>query len=122
MSVGQDGEQLSKTLTRQCVVYTIVSHRKGFSVFEWDEEKRIVNLEKHGIDFMRAKEIWLSPVLEMRSKQEHGEDRFIAIGTSNNVLIAVIYTWRDDNRRLISARKARKNEQKNYENNFRRRT
>ena len=87
-------------------------------MFEWDEEKREINIQKHGIDFLQAKEIWLHPVLEMRSKQDHGEDRYIAIGKTEGVTIAVIYTWRDQARRLISARKARKNEQKGYENKF----
>ncbi len=88
---------------------------KAILVFEWDEAKRLANVEKHGIDFLLAKEIWQDPVLELRSSQEHGEERFIALGRTHDALIAVIYTWRGANRRLISARKARKNEQRYYE-------
>ena len=36
--------------------------------FEWDEAKRRNNLEKHGIDFVRAKQIWLDDVLEVRRR------------------------------------------------------
>lgn len=87
-------------------------------MFEWDEDKRQSNIEKHRIDFLQAKEIWLRPVLEMRSKQDHGEDRYIAIGKTEGVTIAIVYTWRGQTRRLISARKARKNEEKGYESKF----
>jgi uncharacterized DUF497 family protein len=85
-------------------------------VFEWDEEKRLTNIEKHGIDFVRAKEIWQGAVIEFPSGQSHhGEDRFLAVGKIEGLCITVVYTWRGENRRLISARKARKNEQAYYE-------
>ena len=85
-------------------------------MFEWNEDKRLRNVEKHGIDFVRAKEIWNGCVVEAPSPQDHGEERFIAIGQVNGVTVTIVYTWRGENRRLISARKARKNEQENYEN------
>ena len=86
-------------------------------MFEWDEEKRQKNLKKHGIDFVKAKEIWQSPVLEIPSPQtQHGEPRFLAIGKINEFCITVIYTSRKDKKRLISARKARKYEQEDYNN------
>jgi uncharacterized protein len=45
-------------------------------IFEWDESKRQRNIELHGIDFERAKEIWQGPVLEIPSSQtQHGEAR-----------------------------------------------
>ena len=88
--------------------------------FEWNEEKNKLNVEKHGIDFVDAKEIWKGLVLDLPSPQDHhSEERFIAIGLSKERHITVIYTWRDTNRRLISARKARDNEQKKYENETR---
>ncbi|HAV64750.1 MAG TPA: BrnT family toxin [Verrucomicrobiales bacterium] len=86
-------------------------------MYEWDEDKRLTNIEKHAIDFVRAKEIWTGPVLEIQSPQsEHGEERILAIGMVDDRCITVVYTWRGDNRRLISARKARKDEQAHYEN------
>ena len=89
-------------------------------MFEWDEEKRALNLDKHGIDFIDAKELWSGAVLEAVSPQtQHNEERIVAIGKIEGRCIAVIYTWRGDNRRLISARKARRNEQQAYENAIR---
>ena len=86
-------------------------------MFEWDEAKRQSNLNKHGLDFIDAKEIWSGAVVELPSPQgQHSEERIIAIGRLRNRCITVIYTWRGDNRRLISARKAGKNEQKRYHN------
>lgn len=89
-------------------------------MFEWDEEKRISDLHKHGIDFLRAKELWNGPVVETVSPQsQHNEERIIAIGLAAGRCIAVIYTWRNGSRRLISARRARKNEQEVYEHRTR---
>jgi len=84
--------------------------------FEWDDNKNKVNITKHGIDFVDAKEIWQGKVMEFPSPQDHNEERIIAIGLYKERCITVIYTWRDNIRRLISARKARENEQKDYEN------
>ena len=45
-------------------------------LFEWFEQKRLENLDKHGIDFLDAKEIWQGEVLEVPSaQQERGEQR-----------------------------------------------
>ena len=93
------------------------------TAFEWDERKRRTNIEKHGIDFIRAMQIWDGEVLEVPSPQgEHSERRLIAYGSSEGVVIAVVYTWRDRNRRLISARRARKYEEANYQNAIGRRS
>jgi uncharacterized DUF497 family protein len=85
------------------------------SGFEWDEQKRLLNVQRHEIDFLRAKEIWEGPVIESLSRQtHHGEQRFVATGLLNEKLVTVIYTWRGENRRIISARAARPNERENY--------
>ena len=84
------------------------------ALLQWDEAKRLANIAKHDIDFERAKELWQGRVLEIPSpQQEHGEERFLAYGKFDGVVIAVVFTWRDDRRRLISARKAR-----NYERDW----
>ncbi len=51
-------------------------------IFEWDEAKRMANLAKHGLDFDRAREIWRGRFLDPYAvNTEHGETRFLAIGT-----------------------------------------
>ena len=87
--------------------------------FEWDEVKRRANVAKHGIDFVDAKQIWLGDVLEIRSSQDHhGEPRHMVYGLMSDRLITVVFTWRGDTIRLISARRARHHERKAYENAF----
>ena len=83
--------------------------------FEWDEEKREVNIKKHGIDFIRAAKIFQNPVLErLDDRDDYGEDRMIATGHWQEYFIVVIYTWRSENRRIISAWKAGKDEKEDY--------
>lgn len=91
--------------------------------FEWDENKRLSNLQKHGLDFAFAVQIWKGLVWECISPQlQHGEERWVAVGELSGVVVSVIFTWRDENRRIISARKARIHEREDYENVLRRST
>ncbi|MFQ5652482.1 MAG: BrnT family toxin [bacterium] len=81
--------------------------------FEWDEHKNEANIKKHGIAFEDASKIFLRPRIEKRSDRG-GERRYITVGEVNNRIIAVVYTPRGDKIRIISARKARKNEEREY--------
>ncbi|MBT8441974.1 MAG: BrnT family toxin [Gammaproteobacteria bacterium] len=84
-------------------------------MFEWDEEKRTRNLQKHGIDFVDAKEVWTRYHFELPSRQStHGEDRRLAIGELDGRIVTVVFTLRGDTRRLISARYARRKEKEAY--------
>ena len=91
--------------------------------FEWDIDKNISNLKKHGITFEEAKSIFddLSAILFEDDRFAYGESRLIIIGqiylkTLNNYILGiVIYTERADKIRIISARKASKKERKLYE-------
>jgi uncharacterized DUF497 family protein len=83
--------------------------------FEWDEEKNILNRAKHGIDFDDAMEVFYGPIVSRRSDRNN-EERWIAVGYSENRLIAVVFTRRADSIRIISARRARKNEEREYRN------
>lgn len=82
--------------------------------FEWDEGKRKRVLEERSIDFVDAAKILLRPCLSIRSDQ-NGEERYAVVGPSKNgVVLAVIVTKRANRIRIISARKARKNEEHAY--------
>jgi uncharacterized DUF497 family protein len=83
--------------------------------FDWDEEKNILNRAKHGIDFDDAMEVFYGPIVSRRSDRNN-EERWIAVGYSENRLIAVVFTRRADSIRIISARRARKNEEREYRN------
>jgi len=84
-----------------------------FTSFQWDENKRSVNLVKHGIDFLDAVTIFEDPVFIKPSSFEE-EERHVAVGILDTIAIAVIFTIRDGNCRIISARRARKNERREY--------
>jgi uncharacterized DUF497 family protein len=86
--------------------------------FEWDDKKNTINLEKHGIDFSTAIAVFDDPnrLEEDSTKPEYGEIRIKTIGKvgSHVLVITVIYTNREQNRRIISARCASEDERKKY--------
>ena len=86
--------------------------------FEWDDEKAQANLEKHGVSFGEATEVFYDPNALEGFDPEHSEeeDRFFIIGLSSRRLLFVVYAEREgDMVRIISARKAVKKEQEEYE-------
>ena len=90
--------------------------------FDWDPVKAKSNLQQQKTNFERPTEIFLDPfMLSIFDKTHSGsEDRWITIGKDrNNVTIVVVHTFRkiDDKNskiRIISARKATKKEDKQY--------
>jgi len=90
-----------------------------YITFEWDENKNILNQRKHGISFEEAKTVFYDESARLIHDPDHSEteDRFVLLGLSINFrIVAVIHTYRKDDEkiRIISARKAIKNEIKHY--------
>lgn len=90
-------------------------YEHGDLVFEWDENKNLINEKKHGITFEMAALVFEDPYCVEMYDFEHStdEDRYIAIGEVCEVLF-VAYTERKDNIRLISARLATAAERRMY--------
>lgn len=87
--------------------------------FDWDENKNKINLKKHGIDFEEAKTVFYDDDAIMFDDPEHSaeEERFLILGiTKYENLCIVSHCYRDGDNiiRIISARKATKNETKTY--------
>ena len=83
--------------------------------FEWDRDKADSNNKKHRIDFADAVTVFDDLNTITIDDPDHDETRFVTIGMDAYArLLVVIYTWRGENIRLISARKATKQEQKYY--------
>jgi uncharacterized DUF497 family protein len=83
--------------------------------FEWDSIKSQRNIEKHGIDFTDAVRIFERPTLTVvDNRHDYGEKRIVAMGMVEDVILYVVYTVRDDIRRIISARRANRRERKKY--------
>ena len=86
--------------------------------FEWDDNKARTNLAKHGVSFGEASTVFADPLSITIADPEHSqaEDRFILLGRSHRrLLLVVVHTERGDRIRLISARRASRNERKQYE-------
>jgi len=89
--------------------------------FEWDPNKEAINIKKHGVNFEQAAYVFADQFSLSIFDDEHSEDedRWIILGRSNNeMLLVVVHTFRSKNNeevvRIISARKATKNESKIY--------
>jgi len=83
--------------------------------FEWDEEKRESNLTKHRVDFLDIFAIFDGQVIEIvDGRRNYREIRIRCLGEIDGRVYVVVYTWRGDNRRIISARKANGRETRTY--------
>ena len=91
--------------------------------FSWDERKNRENQKKHGVSFNEAKTVFYDEGARLAHDPDHSnqEDRFILLGFSATLRMLVVchcYQEREGVIRLISARKATKHEQKNYQENL----
>jgi uncharacterized protein len=83
--------------------------------YQWDPNKASLNLRKHGIDFADAVFALEDDRAITIEDQRHDEERFITIGIDSLArILIVVYTWRGNQIRLISARKADRAEIQHY--------
>jgi len=83
--------------------------------FEWDENKRLANIRKHGFDFADVLSIFDSDTVTVEDdRYNYGEQRFMTLALLQGRIIAVVHTENDDLVRIISVRKASKYEQQIY--------
>ena len=87
--------------------------------FEWDEQKNLLNIAKHQVSFDEAKTVFSDVYARIIDDPDHSDDenRFIILGISQRLRILVVchcYREKDELIRIISARKATKNEVNSY--------
>ena len=83
--------------------------------FEWDEDKRLANVRKHGIDFVDAITIFDSDTVTLEDERfDYDEIRLVTLGLFEGRVIVVVHTERQGVIRIISARKATKYETNSY--------
>ena len=83
--------------------------------YEWDEQKRQINIKKHGLDFVDVTALFDGEIVTLPDERfDYGETRLIVMGILRDQVVVVVYTERGENIRIISARKATKNEQIYY--------
>ena len=84
-------------------------------MFEFDPAKSAANKVKHGIDFVEAQAIWLDNKIVVFEARMDDEPRFAATGRIGDLMWTAIGTIRSDSVRLISVRRARRDEIELYE-------
>lgn len=84
--------------------------------YQWNRDKAAANFRKHGIDFADAVSIFSDDLAITIPDERFDEERFVTIGVDafGRVLV-VVYTMRDDEIRIVSARKATRQERQQYE-------
>ena len=85
-------------------------------MFEWDKSKAKSNRSKHGIAFADTFAVFDDPNAIAVEDFNKNEQRYVTIGMDAfGRILVVVYTWREDKIRIISARKAVRSEVKQYE-------
>lgn len=83
--------------------------------FDWDEKKRQANLRQHGLDFKDASKIFENETLLMIDDRfDYGETRYVSFGMLRNIVVALVYAGTEESIRIISLRRATRNEEKEY--------
>src|SRR5208337_533982 len=84
--------------------------------FEWDDIKAAENVRNHGVSFAQAalafRDSFAVEWIDLR--EAYGEERIILLGVTGNQVLTVVYTERAERIKIISARRATKNEQDYY--------
>ena len=88
-------------------------------IFEWDNEKNRINQKKHSVSFEEAKSVFYDENAIQFWDEDHSdaEDRFLLLGRSSKMrILLIVHSYREQKSviRIISARKATKNESKHY--------
>ncbi len=80
--------------------------------YTWHELKRQKNLKKWGLDFEEAKKVFAGPTFTFEdNRMDYGEQRWVTLGLLGDRVVVVVHTETDEEIRIISMRKAVKNEQ-----------
>ncbi|MFN3711700.1 MAG: BrnT family toxin [Alishewanella aestuarii] len=83
--------------------------------FEFDDRESLLNLEKHGIDFVDAQQLWNDPYLIEIEARSTDESRSLVIGAIDGKVWSAVITYRGEIIRIISVRRSRKAEMAIYE-------
>ena len=83
--------------------------------FEWDEDKRLTNIRKHGIDFEDVAAVFEGDIVTIEDDRfDYGERRFVTLGLLKGRVVVIVHTERDGVTRIISIRKATRYEKISY--------
>jgi uncharacterized DUF497 family protein len=81
-------------------------------LFEWDERKRRANLKIHKLDFGDVPDVFDGPTVTYEDDRfRYGEQRFVTLGLLKGIAVSIVHTETPERIRIISFRKATRNEQ-----------
>ena len=84
--------------------------------FEWDPRKAEANRNKHGVNFADSVAVLLDEMALTVLDEDSDDDRSVTVGSDSfGRVLVVVYCWRGDRIRIISARKATRSERRQYE-------
>lgn len=87
--------------------------------FEWDEKKRKSNIKKHSFDFVDAEKVFEGATFTIEDDRfDYSEKRYITLGMLEGIVVVITHSEEDELIRIVSMRKATKNEQKIYFKGF----
>lgn len=86
--------------------------------FDYDPSKSRSNLERHGIDFADAQQLWDNPHVIVPARYVTDEDRDAILGKIRNAIYVAIFTERADTVRIISCHRADKRWERKYHEQF----
>jgi len=83
--------------------------------FVWDEAKRRSNISQHGIDFVDVDEVFAGETITfLDNRYDYGETRFLTFGLLWGEVVAIVHIETDEVIRVISVRRASKDEEETY--------
>lgn len=83
--------------------------------YEWDEVKRQANIQRHGIDFVGIEQAFAGQTVTILDDRfDYEESRFVTLGLLSGRVVVIAHTETDEVIRIISVRKATKNEEISY--------
>jgi uncharacterized protein len=87
-------------------------------MLEWDEAKRLKNIQRRGLYFEDADLIFDGRPVTTAASWRNNEDRFVSTAEIDGKLYTVVWMWRGENQRIISFRRASYGEERTYRQIF----
>jgi uncharacterized protein len=87
-------------------------------MLEWDEVKRLKNIDRRGLDFADADLVFDGRPVATATSRRNNEDRFVSTAEIGGKLYTVVWMWRGPNQRIVSFRRAGDGEERTYRKIF----
>jgi uncharacterized DUF497 family protein len=87
--------------------------------FTWHELKRQAILQRRGLDFAKVEQVFAGPTFTFEDdRKDYGEQRWVTLGLLREMVVVIVHTETEEEIRVISMRKADKDEQRLFFSNL----